>query len=89
MQATLEGTLSLYQGEAIGLRNVPIDWPMEEYKDIETISYWKKCQELYSGNEPKLAHGKKANQSGTILERRSSGPMMRTRDSVILVSSHV
>lgn len=51
---------------------------MEEYKDIETISYWKKCQELYSGNEPKLAHGKKANQ--LKVRDHSRTPKQRSND---------
>lgn len=33
---SLTGTLFVYQGEEIGLCNVPRDWPEEEYKDIET-----------------------------------------------------
>jgi alpha-glucosidase len=34
---SLTGTLFIYQGEEIGLCNVPRDWAEEEYKDIETI----------------------------------------------------
>lgn len=46
MQTTLGGTLFVYQGEEIGMRNCPKDWPIEEFKDIETINYWKKAQAL-------------------------------------------
>lgn len=35
--ATLTGTLFVYQGQEWGLCNVPRDWSIEEYKDIETI----------------------------------------------------
>jgi oligo-1,6-glucosidase len=38
---TLGGTGYLYQGEELGMRNIPADWPIAEYKDIETQSYWK------------------------------------------------
>jgi oligo-1,6-glucosidase len=38
---TLGGTQYLYQGQEIGMRNIPADWPIEEYKDIETQNYWK------------------------------------------------
>ena len=38
---TLGGTEYIYQGEELGMRNIPADWPMEEYKDIESQSYWK------------------------------------------------
>lgn len=40
MQTTLSGTLYVYQGEELGMRNVPPDWGPEEYKDVESISYW-------------------------------------------------
>lgn len=46
MQTTLSGTLFVYQGEEIGMRNCPKDWDVSEFKDIETINYWKKVQEL-------------------------------------------
>ena len=42
MQTTLAGTLFVYQGEEIGMRNVPTSWGPEEYKDIESINFWKK-----------------------------------------------
>ena len=42
MQTTLAGTLYVYQGEEIGMRNVPESWSSEEYKDIESINFFKK-----------------------------------------------
>lgn len=42
MQTTLAGTLFVYQGEEIGMRNVPTSWRPEEYKDIESVNFWKK-----------------------------------------------
>ena len=63
MQTTLSGTLFVYQGEEIGMRNASFDWDIEtEYKDIETINYWKKCKALYGDNEGRLAHGRKVIQ---------------------------
>ncbi|KAI0812056.1 alpha-glucosidase [Xylaria sp. FL0064] len=38
---TLGGTQYLYQGQELGMRNIPADRPIEEYKDIETQNYWK------------------------------------------------
>ncbi|KAK9372331.1 glycoside hydrolase superfamily [Lipomyces chichibuensis] len=35
------GTLFLYQGEVLGLANMPKSWPIERYKDLETINYYK------------------------------------------------
>ena len=59
MQTTLGGTIFVYQGEEIGMRNAPTSWDMSEYKDIETINYWKKCQELYKDDPELMAYGKK------------------------------
>jgi oligo-1,6-glucosidase len=62
MQTTLAGTLYVYQGEEIGMRNVPPEWEPKEYKDIESINFWKKMNELYPGNEEKLAYARKVLQ---------------------------
>lgn len=42
MQSTLCGTLYVYQGEEIGMRNIPNEWGIEEYKDVETLNYYHK-----------------------------------------------
>ncbi|KAF2496718.1 glycoside hydrolase [Lophium mytilinum] len=65
MQTTLSGTLYVYQGEEIGQRNVPPSWGPEEYKDIESINFWKKNNELYPNNPEKLALAHK------ILQRKA------------------
>ncbi|KAI5270985.1 alpha-glucosidase [Aureobasidium subglaciale] len=38
--ASLSGTLFVYQGQEIGMINIPQDWPIEEYKDVDTINYY-------------------------------------------------
>ncbi|KAI1813262.1 glycoside hydrolase family 13 protein [Poronia punctata] len=60
MQTTLGGTLFVYQGEELGMRNVPKSWDIEEeYKDVETINYWRKVKELYGKDDPeRLQHGR-------------------------------
>jgi glycosidase len=35
------GTLFIYQGQELGMTNVPKDWPVEEYKDIDCVNHWK------------------------------------------------
>ena len=35
------GTPFIYQGQELGVINVPSEWPIEEYKDIETQNHWK------------------------------------------------
>jgi len=34
------GTPFVYQGQEIGMVNVPKDWPMEEYQDVDCLSHW-------------------------------------------------
>lgn len=43
------GTPFVYQGQELGMHNVPEDWPMEEYKDIDCLNHAKcvlKCDAL-------------------------------------------
>jgi oligo-1,6-glucosidase len=76
MQTTLSSTLFVYQGEEIGIRNAPREWDIEtEYKDIETINYWKKCKALYGDDEERLAHGRmKARDHARTPMQWNSGP---------------
>lgn len=39
-QVTMTGTLFLYQGQEIGMTNMPKTWGMEEYKDIESSGFY-------------------------------------------------
>ncbi|KAI0127215.1 glycoside hydrolase superfamily [Xylariales sp. AK1849] len=39
-QATLSGTLFLYQGQEIGMVNMPESWGIERYKDVESRSFY-------------------------------------------------
>ena len=56
MQTTLNGTLFVYQGEEIGMRNMPKSWDIEkEYKDIESINFWEKSKALYLSDPDRLA----------------------------------
>ncbi|KAL0948078.1 hypothetical protein HGRIS_010701 [Hohenbuehelia grisea] len=42
LQVTLSGTLYVYQGQELGLRNFSRSWGIEEYKDYASLNYWKK-----------------------------------------------
>lgn len=35
------GTPFIYQGQEIGMTNVPKDWGIEEYKDIDCLKHWE------------------------------------------------
>ncbi|KAK4694562.1 hypothetical protein P7C71_g3040, partial [Lecanoromycetidae sp. Uapishka_2] len=66
MQTTLSGTIFVYQGEELGMRNVPKSWDiMKEYKDIESINFWKKSRDLYSNDPKRLAEERK------VLEKKA------------------
>lgn len=41
LQTALTGTLYIYQGQEIAMTNLPRDWDIKEYQDINTINYWK------------------------------------------------
>jgi len=45
LQITQSGTLYVYQGEEIGMKNFPRSWGIEEYKDVATINYWESIME--------------------------------------------
>lgn len=51
MLATLTGTLFIYQGQEIGMTNVPRAWGVDEYKDVESQNFWKQIQSE-SGHDP-------------------------------------
>lgn len=51
-QATLTGTLFLYQGQEIGMTNMPESWGIDEYKDIESRNFYSEAAE--SGDEERI-----------------------------------
>ena len=36
------GTLFIYQGQELGLKNFPASWGLDEYKDVATINFWNR-----------------------------------------------
>ncbi|WQF88174.1 Putative glycosyl hydrolase, family 13, catalytic domain, glycoside hydrolase superfamily [Colletotrichum destructivum] len=51
-QATMSGTLFLYQGQEIGMTNMPAAWGIEEYKDIESGNFY--AEALESGDRERI-----------------------------------
>ncbi|BAE59534.1 unnamed protein product [Aspergillus oryzae RIB40] len=41
------GTPFVYQGQEIGLVNVPETWGIEQFRDIETLNYWNEITAAY------------------------------------------
>ena len=72
MMTTLGGTLYLYQGQEIGMRNFPADWdPEVDYKDVESVNFWKKMKELHPD-------GSEALQEARILLQKKARDHART-----------
>ncbi|KKA26497.1 hypothetical protein TD95_004485 [Thielaviopsis punctulata] len=40
MQLLQAGTPFIYQGQELAMSNVPDEWPMEEYKDVDCLNHW-------------------------------------------------
>lgn len=54
MMASLTGTLFIYQGQEIGMVNIPRSWPVEEYKDIEALGYYDEVKRASGGDRGAL-----------------------------------
>ncbi|KAF9035355.1 glycoside hydrolase family 13 protein [Hymenopellis radicata] len=42
LEITQKGTLYVYQGQELGMKNFPRSWALEEYKDVATQNYWNR-----------------------------------------------
>ncbi|KAK4448679.1 alpha-glucosidase [Podospora aff. communis PSN243] len=51
-QTTLTGTLFLYQGQEIGMTNMPASWDITHYKDVEAVNFY--AEALESGDEERI-----------------------------------
>lgn len=54
LQSTLSGTLYIYQGQEIGMTNLPRSWSIDEYLDINTINYYKEFKAKHGDNKEKM-----------------------------------
>lgn len=61
-QTTLAGTLYVYQGEELGMKNIPSDWPLEEYQDVMTINYAKDIARLRDAGSTAVPDAKTVQQ---------------------------
>lgn len=71
MHVTATGTLFLYQGQEIGMTNIPAHWPIEEYKDISTQRYWDsmtKTTATTGGSETDQLSGRRKLAMANILK---------------------
>jgi glycosidase len=72
------GTLFIYEGQELGMTNVPKDWPVEEYKDLDCQNHWKLLKSQGSdSNTLKLAreeYQKKARDNARTPMQWTSDP---------------
>ncbi|KAL2219255.1 alpha-amylase [Thermoascus aurantiacus ATCC 26904] len=69
--ALMSGTPFIYQGQELGMRNVPKEWGIEEYKDIDCLNHWR-------GRLANQGHDKKALQIVLEQYQRKSRDNART-----------
>ncbi|EKD15443.1 uncharacterized protein L3040_001816 [Drepanopeziza brunnea f. sp. 'multigermtubi'] len=51
--ALQSGTLFIYQGQELGMTNLPLDRPISEYRDLETLNPWREMMRDHP-NDPEL-----------------------------------
>ncbi|RMZ87982.1 hypothetical protein DV736_g4800, partial [Chaetothyriales sp. CBS 134916] len=54
MTTTLSGTLWVYQGEEIGMTNIPESWSIDDLKDLNSINYYRDMQKRFPGDQELL-----------------------------------
>lgn len=57
--ASLSGTLFLYQGQELGMINAPSSWPIDEFKDVDAVNYYREAQERFQDDPQALDAAKK------------------------------
>ncbi|PYH48030.1 glycoside hydrolase family 13 protein [Aspergillus saccharolyticus JOP 1030-1] len=58
--ASLSGTLFLYQGQEIGMTNAPNHWDVGEYKDVDSVNYYRYVQESTDNDPVAIQNAKQA-----------------------------
>ncbi|PYH68892.1 alpha-glucosidase [Aspergillus vadensis CBS 113365] len=77
--ALQSGTPFVYQGQEIGMRNVPIEWDMNEYKDIDCLNHWHRLlkyrpDDIEAQKSARQEYQKKSRDNGRTPVQWSSAP---------------
>ncbi|RSL72439.1 hypothetical protein CEP53_001099 [Fusarium sp. AF-6] len=56
------GTVFVYQGQELGMANMPESWDVSEYRDLETLNHWEELKELVGPDAPALDIARKEYQ---------------------------
>lgn len=53
------GTVFVYQGQELAMANVPEDWDLDRFRDIECLNHWALTEPLLKGDAEAIAEQKK------------------------------
>lgn len=53
--ALQSGTVFVYQGQELAMANVPADWTIDDFRDIETLNHWHELLAAYPDDKERQA----------------------------------
>ncbi|KFY54410.1 hypothetical protein V497_07732 [Pseudogymnoascus sp. VKM F-4516 (FW-969)] len=53
--ALQSGTVFVYQGQELAMANVPAEWTIDDYRDIETLNHWHELLAAYPDDKERQA----------------------------------
>ncbi|CZR44452.1 putative alpha-glucosidase (maltase) [Fusarium proliferatum ET1] len=56
------GTVFVYQGQELGMANMPADWEMTEHRDLETLNHWEELKQITGSDAAVLEIARKEYQ---------------------------
>jgi len=56
--ALQSGTVFVYQGQELAMANVPEDWDVDRFRDIECLNHWKETEPLIKDDPEAVAEQK-------------------------------
>ncbi|EXK76036.1 trehalose-6-phosphate hydrolase [Fusarium oxysporum f. sp. raphani 54005] len=56
------GTVFVYQGQELGMANMPADWEMTEHRDLETLNHWEELKQTTGSDAAVLEIARKEYQ---------------------------
>lgn len=56
--ATMTGTLFIYQGQEIGMTNIPLSWSADEYRCVRSVNYYNDVKERTNNDARALEEAK-------------------------------
>ncbi|KAK7229855.1 hypothetical protein V2G26_002025 [Clonostachys chloroleuca] len=56
------GTVFVYQGQELGMANMPESWDISEHRDLETLNHWEELNQISPSDAAALASARKEYQ---------------------------